>query len=290
MQKRFLDAASRRSEVHLLGRPAQAESGGRIKGTGDAKPVLFLCHMDVVEALPKDWHTDPFKFIEQDGYYYGRGTQDMKDSDAALVETFLALHREGYKPRRDLILALTADEEGGRLQWRQLAGAESSRSGGCGVCNQPGCRRYRPGTRQTGRGRCRGFRESLLRLSRNGVNRGGHSSLPRPDNAIYELTAALNKLAAYRFPFELNDVTRAYCNGDGEARDRLRKLQTCVPSCDSAGHRAIDRLSTDPGWNSILHTTCVATRLAAGHANNALPQSAEANINCRILPVTRPRK
>ena len=116
------------------------------------------------------------------------------------------------------------------------------------------------------------------------VNRGGHSSLPRPDNAIYELTAALNKLAAYKFPFELNGVTRAYATemtklASSQTAADLRAILTTPPD-----PTAIDRLSTDAGWNSVLHTTCVATRLAGGHANNALPQSAEANINCRILP------
>ena len=292
MQKRFLDAGFSPDEVHLLGPTARKQNlVVRIKGSGGTtKPVLFLCHVDVVEALPKDWHTDPFKFIEQDGYYYGRGTQDMKDSDAAMVATFLWLHREGYKPQRDLILALTADEEGGNYNganWllqnhRELVDAAfviNLDAGGIDLDHGKALEADVEATEKV---------YSDYRVL--AVNRGGHSSLPRPDNAIYELTTALNKLAAYRFPFELNDVTRAYTaemakiETGAKAAD-LRAILTTPP--DTA---AIDRLSADPGWNSILHTTCVATRLAAGHANNALPQAAEANINCRILPSHTPEE
>ena len=285
MQKRFLDAGFPASDVQLLGPdPRKQNLVVRIHGTGSGKPVLFLCHMDVVEALPKDWHTDPFEFVEKDGYYYGRGTQDMKDSDAALVATFLWLHREGYKPKRDLILALTADEEGGSFNganWlvenhRELVDAAfviNPDAGGIDLENGKPIEADVEASEKV-----------YADFSVTAANRGGHSSLPRPDNAIYELTAALNKLAAYHFPFELNGVTRAYATEmakleTGTKAADLRAILTATPDMG-----AVDRLSTDPGWNSVLHTTCVATRLAGGHANNALPQSAEANINCRILP------
>jgi len=293
MQKRFLDAGFSESDVLLLGpNPRKMNLVVRIKGSGagsgagsgTGKPVLFLCHIDVVEALPKDWHTDPFKFIEKDGYYYGRGTQDMKDSDAALVETFLRLHREGYKPQRDLILALTADEEGGSFNgagWlvqnhRDLVDAAFVINPDAGGIDLDHGKAIEADVEAT--------EKIYSDYHITAVNRGGHSSLPRPDNAIYELTAALNKLAAYRFPFELNDVTRAYVTEmakieSGQKAADLKAILSATP--DPA---AENRLSTDPGWNSVLHTTCVATRLAAGHANNALPQSAEANVNCRILP------
>jgi acetylornithine deacetylase/succinyl-diaminopimelate desuccinylase-like protein len=285
MQKRFLDAGFSPNEVHLLGpAPNKQNLVVRIKGTGAGKPVLFLCHIDVVEALPKDWHTDPFKFTEQDGYYYGRGTQDMKDSDAALVATFLWLHRQGYKPQRDLILALTADEEGGNYNganWlvtnhRELVDAAFVINPDAGGIDLDHGKALEADVEAT--------EKVYSDYHVTAVNRGGHSSLPRPDNAIYELTAAINKLAAYRFPFELNGVTRAYTTEmakieTGEKAADMRAILATPP--DAA---AVDRLSQDPAWNSILHTTCVATRLAAGHANNALPQSAEANINCRILP------
>jgi acetylornithine deacetylase/succinyl-diaminopimelate desuccinylase-like protein len=291
MQKRFLDAGFSPDDLHLLGpTPNKQNLVVRIKGTTNAKPVLFLCHIDVVEALPKDWHTDPFQFIEQDGYYYGRGTQDMKDSDAALVATFLWLHREGYEPRRDLILALTADEEGGSYNganWlvknhRELVDAAFVINPDAGGIDLDHGKALEADVEAT--------EKIYADFHVTAVNRGGHSSLPRPDNAIYELTAALNKLAAYRFPFELNDVTRAYATEmakieTGEKAADLRAILATPP--DMA---AVDRLSIDPGWNSVLHTTCVATRLAAGHANNALPQSAEANINCRILPGHTPEE
>ena len=285
MQKRFLDAGFAADDVHLLGPdPRKQNLVVRIHGTGADKPVLFLCHMDVVEALPKDWHTDPFKFIEKDGYYYGRGTQDMKDSDAALVATFLWLHREGYKPRRDLILALTADEEGGDFNganWlvtnhRELVDAAFVINPDAGGIDLEHGKAVEADVEAS--------EKVYADFHVIATNRGGHSSLPRPDNAIYELTAALNKLAAYHFPFELNGVTRAYTT-------EMAKLETGEKAADlrailatPADTAAVERLSTDAGWNSVLHTTCVATRLAAGHANNALPQSAEANINCRILP------
>ena len=285
MQKRFLDAGFSEDDVHLLGpNPRKQNLVVRIKGTGAAKPVLFLCHMDVVEALPKDWHTDPFKFIEKDGYYYGRGTQDMKESDAALVATFLWLHREGYKPQRDLILALTADEEGGSYNganWlvqnhRELVDAAFVINPDAGGIDLEHGKPVEADVEAS--------EKVYSDFQVTAVNRGGHSSLPRPDNAIYELTAALNKLAAYRFPFELNGVTRAYTAEMAklETGQKAADLRAILATPPDTG--AVDRLSADAGWNSVLHTTCVATRLAGGHANNALPQSAEANINCRILP------
>ena len=285
MQKRFLDAGFAADDVHLLGPdPRKQNLVVRIHGTGADKPVLFLCHMDVVEALPKDWHTDPFKFIEKDGYYYGRGTQDMKDSDAALVATFLWLHREGYKPRRDLILALTADEEGGDFNganWlvqnhRELVDAAFVINPDAGGIDLEHGKAVEADVEAS--------EKVYADFHVIATNRGGHSSLPRPDNAIYELTTALNKLAAYHFPFELNGVTRAYTTEMAklETGEKAADLHAILATPPDMG--AVDRLSTDAGWNSVLHTTCVATRLAAGHANNALPQSAEANINCRILP------
>jgi len=262
----------------------------RAAGEATAKPVLFLCHMDVVEALRSDWTTDPFEFVEKDGYYYGRGTQDMKDSDAALVATFLRLHREGYKPKRDLILALTADEEGGKFngaewlvqQHRELVDAAyviNPDSGGV----------------ELGHGRAivadvEATEKVYSDFQITATNRGGHSSLPRPDNAIYELTAALNKLAAFTFPFEMNAVTRTYFANlagqeKGETAADINAILATPP--DAAG---VERLSAEPSFNSNFRTTCVATRLSAGHANNALPQTAQAIVNCRILPGHSPEE
>lgn len=291
MQKRFLDAGFAPEDVKLLGPNDRKQNlVVRIHGTGSAKPILFLCHMDVVEALPKDWHTNPFEFVEKDGYYYGRGTQDMKESDAALVSTFLRLHREGYKPSRDLILALTADEEGGAsngASWlvenhRDLVDAAFVINPDAGGIELEHGKTVVADVEAT--------EKVYADYQVTALNPGGHSSRPRKDNAIYELTMALNKLQAYSFPFELNGVTRAYF----EALEKKEQAKTAAdihailktpPDAQAAA-----RLSEEPDFNSNFRTTCVATRLAAGHANNALAQTAQANVNCRIFPGHSPEQ
>jgi acetylornithine deacetylase/succinyl-diaminopimelate desuccinylase-like protein len=293
MQKRFLDAGFAKEDVHLLGPDPRKQNlvvRYRAAGTPDAKPVLFLCHMDVVEALKSDWHTDPFQFVEQDGYYYGRGTQDMKDSDAGLVATFLRLHREGYKPKRDLILALTADEEGGKFNgadWlvknhRDLVDAAYVINPDSGGLELDHGRAVVADVEAT--------EKVYADFQVTATNPGGHSSRPRPDNAIYELTTALNRLAAYIFPFEMNEVTRTYFENlakqeTGQTAADIRAVLASPPDMD-----AVARLSTEPSFNSNFRTTCVATRLAAGHANNALAQTAQANVNCRIFPGHSPEE
>ncbi len=294
MQKRFLDAGFPLEDVHLLGPDSRKQNlVVRLRAAAPVteKPVLFLCHMDVVEALPSDWHTDPFEFVEKDGYYYGRGTQDMKNSDAALVATFLRLHREGYKPHRDLILALTADEEGGKFNgaaWlvrehRELVDAAFVINPDAGGVELDHGRAVVADVEAT--------EKVYSDFQITAVNPGGHSSRPRPDNAIYELTTALNKLAAYVFPFEMNEVTRTYFTHlatqekEQTAAD-IRAILATPPSLDAAA-----RLSAaEPSFNSNFRTTCVATRLNAGHANNALAQTAQANVNCRIFPGHSPEE
>jgi acetylornithine deacetylase/succinyl-diaminopimelate desuccinylase-like protein len=293
MQKRFLDAGFPAEDVHLLGAdPRKQNLVVRLRAAAPAteKPVLFLCHMDVVEALPSDWHTDPFEFVEKDGYYYGRGTQDMKDSDAALVVTFLRLHKEGYKPRRDLILALTADEEGGKFngaQWlvehhRELVDAAFVINPDAGGIELDHGRAEVADVEAT--------EKVYSDFQITAVNAGGHSSRPRPDNAIYELTAALDKLAAYSFPFEMNEVTRTYfANLDkqetGQSAADMRAILASPPDLAAAA-----RLGAEPSFNANFRTTCVATRLNAGVANNALAQTAQANVNCRIFPGHSPEE
>ncbi|MDR3728059.1 MAG: M20/M25/M40 family metallo-hydrolase [Terracidiphilus sp.] len=293
MQKRFLEAGFAPEDVKLLGPDARKQNlvvRLRAAETATAKPVLFLCHMDVVQALRADWSTDPFQFVEKDGYYYGRGTQDMKESDAALVATFLRLHREGYKPSRDLILALTADEEGGKFngarwlleQHRELVDAAyviNPDSGGVELDHGRAVVADVEATEKV-------YSDYQI----TAVNPGGHSSRPRADNAIYELTTALNKLAAYSFPFELNEVTRTYFKNlsdqeTGQTAADIRAILATPPDKAAAA-----RLSAEPSFNSNFRTTCVATRLAAGHANNALAQTAQANVNCRIFPGHSPEE
>jgi len=293
MQKRFLDAGYAPEDVHLLGPDARKMNlVVRMKAAGSPseKPVVFLCHIDVVEALRADWSTDPFQFVEKDGYYYGRGTQDMKDSDAALVATFLRLHREGYKPKRDLILALTADEEGGKFNgagWlvkehRDLVEAAFVINPDSGGVELDHGRAVVADVEAT--------EKVYADYQVTAVDRGGHSSIPRPDNAIYELTTALNKLAAYTFPFEMNEVTRTYFKNlaaqeTGRSAADMRAILGAPADLAAAA-----RLSTEPSFNSNFRTTCVATRLSGGHANNALPQTAQANVNCRIFPGHSPEE
>ncbi|HEY1767587.1 MAG TPA: M20/M25/M40 family metallo-hydrolase [Terracidiphilus sp.] len=293
MQQRFLTAGFPAEDVHLLGPDPRKQNlvvRYRAARAATEKPVLFLCHMDVVQALRSDWSTDPFQFVEKDGYYYGRGTQDMKESDAVLVATFLRLHREGYKPRRDLILALTADEEGGRFNgasWlvnrhRELVDAAYVINPDSGGVELDHGRPVIASVEAT--------EKIYSDFQITATDRGGHSSLPRPDNAIYELTTALDKLAAYAFPFELNEVTRNYFKNlaaeeSGETGDDMRAILAEPPDRAAAA-----RLSEEPTYNANFRTTCVATRLNAGHANNALPQTAQAIVNCRIFPGHSPEE
>jgi acetylornithine deacetylase/succinyl-diaminopimelate desuccinylase-like protein len=287
MKERFLAAGFPEQDLKVLG-PNDRKGNliVRLHGirSSGLKPILIICHLDVVQARREDWSTDPFQFVEKDGYFYGRGTQDMKDSDAILVTTFLRFKKEGYHPDRDLILALTADEEGGTsngVDWllknhRDLIDADfvlNPDSGG--VITEKG----KPINIDV---------EAAEKLYADyqvtAFNPGGHSSLPVPDNAIYHVADVLNRLQHFQFPFELNAVTREYFRRMAGIVNRqtagdMRLILQTPP--DPA---AIARLSTDPRFNSTLHTTCVATRLSGGHANNALPQSAQAIINCRILP------
>jgi acetylornithine deacetylase/succinyl-diaminopimelate desuccinylase-like protein len=293
MQKRFLDAGFPAEDVHLVGadpRKMNLVVRYRAAGTPDLKPVLFLCHMDVVQALRSDWTTDPFQFVEKDGFYYGRGTQDMKESDAALVATFLRLHREGYQPKRDLILALTADEEGGQFNgasWlvenhRELVDAAYVINPDAGGVELDHGKPMVAAVEAT--------EKVYSDFQITATNRGGHSSLPRPDNAIYELTTALNRLAQYTFPFELNEVTRTYFKSLAAQESAQTAADMLAILATPPDMEAVARLSEEPSYNSNFRTTCVATRLSAGHANNALPQTAQANVNCRIFPGHSPEE
>jgi acetylornithine deacetylase/succinyl-diaminopimelate desuccinylase-like protein len=285
MAQRLRDAGFPATDIQIIG-PNDRKKNlvARLRGAGRKKPVLLIGHLDVVEAKRSDWTTDPFQFVEQDGYFYGRGTQDMKGADAILVTTLIRLKRENYKPERDIILALTADEEGGKsngVEWlvknhRDLIDAEfvlNPDGGGIELENGKQVMMEMDATEKL-------YSDYQLKAT----NSGGHSSLPVRDNAIYHIADALSKLERYRFPFELNDVTRAYFTQmskteTGEKAADMKAILSAPPD-----EQAIARLSEDPLNNSLMHTTCVATRLDGGHANNALPQTARANVNCRILP------
>ncbi len=283
--KRFREVGFPESDIQVVGPNDRKQNlVVRFHGSGKRKPVLLIGHLDVVEARREDWTTDPFQFVEKDGYFYGRGTQDMKSGDAIMTTTLIRMKKEGFVPDRDIILALTADEEGGKsngVDWllknrRDLVDADF-------VLNHDG------GEVQLDNGKALALVVDATEKLYSDyqlvtTNPGGHGSLPRPDNAIYELAHALLRLEQHKFPFELNSVTRAYYEHlarveTGERSADIQAILRTPPDLE-----AVSRLSHDPIDNSKLHTTCVATRLAGGHANNALPGRAEAVVNCRILP------
>lgn len=255
----------------------------RYHGTGARKPILLLAHTDVVEAKREDWTIDPFQFLEKEGYFYGRGTSDDKAQAAVWVANLIRYKREGFRPDRDLIVALTADEEGGGpangVDWllknkRDLIDAA--------FCLNEGGR----GESENGKriANDMGLAEKTYADFRLEVhNKGGHSSRPVPDNAIYHLAGALYRLSSFSFPMQLSEVTRAYFA-------QMAKIEKGPVAADLAAvaqgsQDAMKRLAArNPGLNSMLRTTCVATQLEGGHAPNALPQLAAANVNCRIFP------
>ncbi|HEX4417334.1 MAG TPA: M20/M25/M40 family metallo-hydrolase [Kofleriaceae bacterium] len=286
MAARLIAAGFPRADVQALqSGPKRGNLVARLRGTGVRKPLLLVAHIDVVEAKREDWSTDPFKLVEQDGYFYGRGTSDDKYMASAWVANMIRWKKEGYKPDRDLILVLETDEEssdhaGVGMTWliknhKDLIDAEYAINEGGGVSGKAG----------------KPFANSIQTAEKlfqsfwlEARNPGGHSSQPRKDNAIYELADALARLEKFEFPFVLNDTTRGYfakMGGlePGQLGADMKSVASARP--DPA---AITRLSALPPYNAQLRTTCVATRLEGGHADNALPQLARAMVNCRILP------
>jgi acetylornithine deacetylase/succinyl-diaminopimelate desuccinylase-like protein len=263
--------------------PHKANLVVRYHGSGARRPLLLLAHSDVVEAKREDWSTDPFQFIERDGYFYGRGTSDDKAQAAVWIANLIRYQREGFKPDRDIIVAITADEEGGGpfngVEWlirnhRDLIDAD--------LClNEGGWGEMSGGKRISNDVQVSEKYVANFRLEVH--NKGGHSSMPVPDNAIYRLAAALERLSRFSFPLKTNDVTRAYAEKmakiqSGSLADDFRKAAT-------GDADALQRIAAaSPAWNATLRTTCVATQLEGGHAMNALPQLAAATVNCRILP------
>ena len=285
MAQRLRDAGYPAGDVQVLGpNPRKGNLVARLRGTGARKPMLMICHLDVVEARREDWSMDPFQFVEKDGYFYGRGSGDIKDGDAILMAAMIRLKQENFQPDRDIILALTADEEGGKfngVDWliknhRDLIDAEFILNPDAGDFELDKGKKLLVGIQAAEKL----YQDYEVKVT----NPGGHSSLPGKENAIYELADALTRLEHYQFPFELSEVTREYFKREADivggttGADMKAILQTPP---DAA---AIARLSESPFYNARLRTTCVATRLEGGHANNALPGMARANINCRILP------
>jgi acetylornithine deacetylase/succinyl-diaminopimelate desuccinylase-like protein len=286
MAARLTAAGFPANDIQLIGpQPQHMNLVARYRGTGSRRPILFICHLDVVEALRQDWSVDPFAFVERDGYFYGRGTTDIKDEDADLVAALIRLRQEGFKPDRDIIVALTEDEEGGDangVQWllrnrRDLIDAE--------FCINP----------DGGGGEIKNGRHTVMALQTSEKvyldytlevkNKGGHSSMPVSENAIYRLAAALVRLQGLEFPVALNETTRMSFERSAlqeTGQTRADMLAMATTPLDTA---AAARLSaSSPYYNSLMRTTCVATMLSGGHAENALPQTARANVNCRMLP------
>ena len=290
LQVRFHDAGFPDADVQVVGpTPKNRNLIVRYRGTGAHKPVLLLAHLDVVEAKREDWTYDPFKLSEHDGYFYGRGTHDQKGGAAMLVTTLLRLEQEKFAPDRDLILALTAGEEGGMpyngVEWllrnkRDLIDAEYTINVDAGG-----------GELENGKPTLfdvQAAEKVFHSVSLIVKNPGGHSSLPRKDNAIYTLARALERVGAYDFPAQPNDVVKAYfakaaATVSPTVAADMRKVAT-----GASDPAAITRLSKTPLYNALMRTTCVATMLEGGHAPNALPQTARATVNCRMLPGADP--
>ncbi len=293
MRERLLKAGFPSADLRLVGpNDRYMDLVVRYRGTEEStkKPLLVIGHLDVVEAKRGDWTVDPFKLTEKDGYFYGRGTQDMKDSDAAYVTSFILLKRAGWLPKRDIILALTADEETGGdngVQWLvknlpSLVKAEfaiNPDTGGLLLHDGKPVELDLAASEKT-------YADFQL----TALNRGGHSAKPVPENAIYEVADALGRLERSPFPVELNPLTRVYLEVESrhEPQDRRMLISKILgPDMDQA---AAAKLSQDSGYNAVLHTTCVATLMQAGEAKNALPATATANVNCRIMPGHTPEE
>ncbi len=247
------------------------------------RPVLLMAHLDVVEALPEDWTVEPFVMTEKDGYYYGRGATDNKAGAAMLVANFIRYKKEGFEPDRDLIVMLTADEEstGNGALWlttdkRELIDAEFAlNTDGGGVMTKDG--KPRAFIMQTSE-------KVYVTYGLEAHDPGGHSSMPRPDNPITRLSRTLVALGDYDFPVDLNETTREFfAQWTSLAPPQERPLIEAVAG-GTLDAEALRALRAKPYYNAIARTTCVATQLSGGHAENALPQSARAVVNCRVLP------
>ncbi|WP_425409214.1 M20/M25/M40 family metallo-hydrolase [Hyphococcus sp.] len=280
------DAGFSDSDIEIIRVGETAAFTVRYKGDGSsgAKPIVFMAHMDVVDAKREDWEYDPFTLREENGYFIGRGTADNKYGVVNLTQTFMRLKQEGFTPNRDLVLAFTGDEETDMETTRLLAYdrkdltdaeyALNSDAGGGGYLEDGTALPYL----------LQAAEKTYATFEITARNSGGHSSRPRPDNAIYDLAKALLKIEAHIFPVMSNDITRAAARADGEriGGDLGGHLVTFAD--DPANKKAVKAIRKDGNYSTMLSTTCVATMLDAGHAENALPQSAVATVNCRIFP------
>jgi acetylornithine deacetylase/succinyl-diaminopimelate desuccinylase-like protein len=291
MAARLHEAGYPEQDLQLLGADStKANLVARLHGSTHRKPILFIAHLDVVEARPEDWSLDPFTFVEREGFFYGRGTTDCKSDAAGLVFMMIRLRREHFIPVRDIIVALTADEEAGGdangIQWllenhRDLIDAEYC------INTDAGGGQLKNGSPisleiQTSE-------KVYMSLQLEVRNRGGHSSLPVKDNAIYRLARALEHLAEFDFPLRLNETTRMFFDRMAERETETTAADMRAVAREPVDPAAAARLSAlSPYYNAQMRTTAVPTLLEAGHAENALPQTARATINCRMLPDESP--
>jgi acetylornithine deacetylase/succinyl-diaminopimelate desuccinylase-like protein len=267
--------------------PHKGNLVARLHGTGARKPILLLAHLDVVPANREDWSVDPFKLIEQDGYYYARGSGDDKYMAAAFITNLIRYKQEGYKPDRDIIVALETDEEildrdALGIQWllknhRDLIDAEFALNEGGGVGLKDG---------KPIRNSVQTSEKVSLSYQLDVKNKGGHSSVPSRDNAIYHLAEGLVRLSKFSFPLKLNETTRAYFERSAqyEGEQTAADMRAVLSDKPDPAAMSFVRLAANPVFNAQLRTTCVATMLSGGHAVNALPQLASAKVNCRIMP------
>jgi acetylornithine deacetylase/succinyl-diaminopimelate desuccinylase-like protein len=288
MAARLVAAGFADADVHAFSpAPRKGNLVARLRGTGARKPILLVAHLDVVPASREDWSTDPFKLTEQDGYFYGRGSGDDKYMAAAFVANLIRYKQEGYRPDRDIIVALETDEEildhdGLGIQWliknhRDLIDAEFALNEGGGV----GLKDGKPirNSVQTSEKFSITFRFEVK-------NRGGHSAVPMKDNAIYRLAEGLVRLSKFDFPPKLNETTRAYFERSAqlEGGETAADMRAMLGDRPDPADPSLVRLAAHPFYNALLRTTCVATMLEGGQAFNALPQLASTTVNCRVMP------
>jgi acetylornithine deacetylase/succinyl-diaminopimelate desuccinylase-like protein len=286
MAARLRAAGFAEADIHAFSpAPHKGNLVARLRGSGARKPILLVAHLDVVPAELADWTTDPFRLTEKDGYYYARGAADDKYMAASFISNLIRYKQEGYKPDRDIIVALETDEEildhdGLGIQWllknhRDLIDAEFALNEGGGVALKDG---------KAGRNSVQTSEKFSLTYRLDVKNKGGHSATPVKDNAIYHLAEGLARLSKFEFPLTLNETTRAFFGRSAQLESGQAAADMLMIVTDQPEPAAIARLTANPSFNAILRTTCVATMLSGGQAFNALPQLASATVNCRVMP------
>jgi acetylornithine deacetylase/succinyl-diaminopimelate desuccinylase-like protein len=288
VQARLIAAGFAAADAQLLIPADQPDAGNvvaRLHGRGQGKPILYLCHLDVVAANPADWSRDPFHLTEDGGWLYGRGTIDMKGQDAAVLAALLRMKKEGFTPGRDIIVAFTAGEESGDerngVDWllqehRALLESGLVINPDGGEAGMKGGRRLYVGVQTS--------EKMSMAFAAEVTDKGGHSSRPTSGNPIYRLSKALARLSEFRFPVHLTETTRQYFDRRAAIESGAIKADMLAVSKTPPDPAALERLSTEVETNILLRTTCTATQIEGGHAQNALPQRARATIQCRIVP------